>query len=71
MSIAQVLEELPAFTVDERQLLILRAVELDECGLSPEDEETVASRLADHLKDPSSAISLQDMKAWLRSKFGK
>ncbi|MEO5915344.1 MAG: hypothetical protein ABIS50_14015 [Luteolibacter sp.] len=69
MRIAQVLEELPAFTVAERQLLVLRAIELDDPGLSPENEKLIASRLEDHRRDPSSAVSLEAMKASIRSRL--
>ena len=58
MSITQVLEDLPSFTVAERQLLVLRAIELDDPGLSPEDEKLISARLENHHRDPSSAISL-------------
>ena len=71
MSLAEILEELPAFTVAERQLLVLRAIELDDQGLSQEDEELIASRIENHRRDPSSVISFDDMKASLRSEFGK
>lgn len=71
MSLAQVLEELPAFSVAERQLLIRRALEIDEPSLSPEDEKLIASRLEDHRRDPSSAVSFDDMKSALRSRFSK
>jgi len=71
MSIAEVLQELPALTVSERQLLIRRALELDEAGLSEEDEAVVERRLADHQRNPASAVALAEMKARLRSRFGK
>jgi len=41
MSLAEILEELPAFSIAERQLLVRRAMELDEPGLSKEDEEII------------------------------
>lgn len=71
MSLAQILDELPAFTVAERQLLVRRAIELDEPELSAEDEDLIASRLEDHHRDPSSAVSLEDMKAALSSNHGQ
>ncbi|RYD36052.1 MAG: hypothetical protein EOP87_06215 [Verrucomicrobiaceae bacterium] len=66
MSLAQVLEELPTLTVAERQVLVLRAMELDDSGLAPEDERLVISRLEDHRRDPSSAVSMDEMKSSLR-----
>ena len=71
MRLAQVLEELPTFSVAERQLLIRRALQIDEPSLSPEDEKLIASRLEDHRRDPSSAVSFDDMKSALRSRFSK
>lgn len=67
MSLAQILDELPAFTVAERQLLVRRAIELDDPIMLAEDEQLVLTRLDHHRRDPSSAISLADMKASLRS----
>jgi hypothetical protein len=71
MSLAQILDELPAFTVAERQLLVLRAIELDAPVWSAEDEERVATRLEDHRRDPSTAVSLESMKAALRTGLGQ
>jgi hypothetical protein len=71
MSLAQILEELPAFSVAERQLLIRRVLEIDEPGLSPQDETLIASRLEDHRRDPSSAVTFDAMKGSIRSRFAK
>ncbi|MBX3740652.1 MAG: hypothetical protein KF712_06650 [Akkermansiaceae bacterium] len=71
MSLAQVLEELPTLTVAERQVLVLRAMELDDSGLSPEDERLILSRLEDHRRDPSSAIPMERMKMLLREESGE
>lgn len=70
MSLAQILDQLPAFTVAERQLLVRRAIELDGPFWSAEDEMLVTTRLHEHLCDPSTAVSLEAMKATLRSDFG-
>lgn len=69
MSFPEVLAELPAMTISERQLLVRRALELDDPALSPEDEALVESRLVEHRTDPASAISLGEMKARFRSRF--
>lgn len=69
MSITEVLHELPALTVSERQLLVRRAVELDEPALSPGDEALVEERLADHRRNPGSAVSLEEMNARLRGRL--
>ncbi len=71
MSFTDVLAELPALTVAERQLLIRRALDLDEPALSKEDEALVEKRMADHRQNPASAVSLDEMKTRLRSRFSK
>jgi putative addiction module component (TIGR02574 family) len=70
MSFTEVLHELPALTVSERQLLVRRALELDDAGLSAEDEAVVERRLAEHRRNPGSAVPLDEMKARLRARFG-
>jgi hypothetical protein len=71
MSFTEVLAELPTMTVAERQLLIRRALDLDDPALSSEDEVVVEKRLAEHRQNPGSAVSLEEMKTRLRSRFGK
>ncbi len=71
MSLNEVLAELPALTVAERQMLVRRTLDLDEPGLSQEDESLVQSRLAEHHRDPASAVPLNEMKNRLRSRFTK
>ena len=69
MTLTQVLEELPGFTFEERQLLIRRAIELDDPPSSEEDEALVESRLMAHRTDPSSFVPLEDAKKRLRSRI--
>lgn len=69
MSFAEVMAELPALSVSERQLLIRRALDLDEPGFSPEDESLVTQRLAEHRENPSSSVPLEEMKARIRSRL--
>jgi hypothetical protein len=71
MSFAEVLQELPALTVRERQLLVRRALDLDDPALSPADEAVVQERLAAHRKNPASAVPLATMKNRLRAPFKK
>jgi len=71
MSIAQVLQELPSFTVSDRQMLIREALGLDEPGLTDNDVELIEGRLAAYRHDPSSAVPLGEMKARLRERFPK
>ena len=69
MSFSEVLAELPALTISERHTLVRRALELDDAGLSVEDEAEVARRLEDHRRNPESAVPLQEMEARLRARF--
>ncbi len=69
MSFSEVLAELPAMTVSERQLLVRRAVELDDPGLSGKDEALVERRLEDIRREPDLAVPLEEMKARVRSSF--
>ena len=71
MSFTEVLQELPVLTVEQRQLLIRRALELDDPPLAPEDEALAEERLAAHCQNPESAVPLDAMKARLRSRFTK
>lgn len=71
MSLSQVLDALPEFTFEERQLLIRRVIELDDPTLSEADESLVESRLATHHKDPTSSLPLNTLKARLRSRTNR
>ena len=66
MSLSEVIAELPRLTFEERQILIRRALELDDPPLSSADEELVEARLAAHHADPSSSVPLDEMKRRLR-----
>jgi putative addiction module component (TIGR02574 family) len=68
MSLSQVLEELPAFSFEERQLLVRRVIELDDPPLSEADESLVESRLADHHANPTCSVPLETVKEHLRSR---
>jgi hypothetical protein len=69
MSFNEVIAELPNLTFEERQILISRALELDDPPLSPADEELVEARLAEHHADPSSSVPLAEFKDRLRSRL--
>jgi hypothetical protein len=69
MSFNDVLSELPTLTFEQRQLLIRRALELDDPPLSQADEALVESRLAELRDAPASVVSLDEMKARLRSRY--
>lgn len=68
MSFAEILEEVSGLTFEQRQILIRRAVEVDDPPLSEADEDLVDGRLAAHRADPQSSISLDEMKARLRAR---
>jgi hypothetical protein len=67
MSFAEVLNVLPSLSLSERQMLIRRAFELDESGLPSEDLALVEKRLEEHHLNPMTSVSLDDMKARVRS----
>jgi hypothetical protein len=71
MSFAEVLQELPTLTYEQRQIIVRRALELDDAPLNKADETLVESRLAALREDPKSGLSLEEMKARLRSRYGK
>jgi len=68
MSFAELLEELPALTVLQRQMVIRRALELEEPPLDEAEAALVETRLAAHRQNPASSVPLEEMKRRLRSK---
>lgn len=68
MSFAEVLHELPALNPEQRQMLIRRALELDDPPLAPEDEALIEQRLAAHRENPSTNVTADEMKARLRTR---
>ena len=66
MSFNEVIAELPRLTFEERQILIRRALELDDPPSSAADEELVESRLAEHHADLGSSVPLDEMTRRLR-----
>ena len=71
MSFTEVLNELPTLTFEQRQLLIRRAVEIDDPPLSAEDEALIEKRIAAHEKDPASAIPWEEFDARLKRRLGE
>ena len=71
MSLTEIMAELPALTVAEREFLVRRVLDLDEPAMSIADEAEVERRLADHRRDPDSSVSLEEMKARLRKPFSR
>jgi len=68
MSFNEVIAELPRLTFEQRQILIRRALELDDPPLSAADEELVEARLASHHANPGSSVPLTELKGRLRSR---
>ena len=68
MSCNAVIAELQRLTFEERQILIRRALQLDDPALSAADEELVEARLAAHHADPGSSVPLDEIKRVLRSR---
>jgi hypothetical protein len=67
MSFNEVIAELPRLTFEERQILIRRALELDDPPLSAGDEALIEERLAEQCSDPGSSVPLDEIKRRLRS----
>jgi hypothetical protein len=68
MSFNEVIAELPRLTVEERQILIREALELDDAPLSAADEALIEERFAEHHADPASSIPLAELKDHLHSR---
>jgi hypothetical protein len=68
MSFNEVIAELPRLTFEERQIVIRRALELDDPPLSVADEELIEARLAEHHSDPHTSVPLAELKRRLRSR---
>ena len=62
MSFAEVLRELPALTLSQRQMLVRRALDLDEPPLLAADVALVEERLAGHRKSPETSVAAGEMK---------
>ncbi len=70
MSFQEVLAELPSLTVEQRQLLMRRALELDDPALSPAEEKLVEERRAEYHRDPSAGINLEEIEKRIRARLG-
>jgi hypothetical protein len=69
MSFAQVIEELPRFTVVERQELLRNVLELDDEGLADSELALVEQRLAAYQTDPARAVAAETMAERVRTRF--
>jgi hypothetical protein len=69
MSFAQVLEELPRFSVAERQELLRNVLELEEDGLSDAELALVEQRLVAYQANSSRAVPADVMAEKVRKRF--
>lgn len=69
MCLAQVMEELPRFTVAERQELLRNILQLDDEGLSGSELALVEQRLAAYQADPARAVAAETMAERIRARF--
>ena len=67
MSLTEILENLETLTSDQRELVIQRALELDEATLTPDESKMIDERLSEHDRDPGSAVPLEDVMKRLRA----
>lgn len=76
MSKAQIIDELPKLSPNERREILHRIHEIDHDGwlaedLLPEEIVLIEQRLADHQKDPDSAVPWAEADARLAKRFGE
>lgn len=78
MSIAEIVEELPRLTAEDRDVLRLRLLELDREiwnditePLSDSEKALLDARLAAYRKDPDGGSSWEDVEARLLANLGK
>lgn len=76
MSLSEILDELPRLTPEQRHQVVEKVMELDgdwidenEDFLSPEEKRLIESRLAEHDRDPASAVPWEEAKARLKARF--
>jgi hypothetical protein len=77
MSKAEIIEELPKLTERERDEIAAKLRELkgdewmDEGELSEDDKRLIESRIAEHERNPDTAIPLQEFEARLKKRLGE
>ena len=75
MSLAEILDEIPRLTPVERQRVAEKLFEVEGDWIDSDDELSAAekhlldSRLADHDRDPASALPWEKVKARLQARF--
>ena len=77
MSTAEILRELPKLTLAEREEIRLKLAELsgeermDDGVLAPEEKKLIEQRLAEHGRDPSTAIPWAWAEERLKTRYEK
>jgi len=78
MSASEILAELPKLARDERELIRLKLAELDRDGwadsddpLSEGDKALIEARIAEHERNPTSAIPWERFEGRLRRRLGE
>ena len=75
MSLAEILDEIPRLTPVERQRVAEKLFEVEGDWIDSDDELSASekhlldSRLADHDRDPASALPWEKVKARLQARF--
>lgn len=78
MSKAEILAEIPKLTKEERYEIRVKLAEMDgdvwldeDDPLTDAEKALIDTRLAEHVANPQSAVSLEEFKARLEQKFGR
>jgi putative addiction module component (TIGR02574 family) len=78
MSKAEILEELPRLTPEERQEILLKLTEIDgdlwldyDDPITQEDKALIEARIDAHEKNPETAIPWDDFKARVSGRIGE
>jgi putative addiction module component (TIGR02574 family) len=75
MNLAEILDEIPCLTPVERQGVAEKLFELEgnwidgDEELSAEEKHLLESRIADHDRNPASAVPWEEVKARLQAPF--
>ena len=62
MSLAEMLDQIPKLSFAERQQLVRCAIEVDDVGLTKEEEAILAKRVQDFQTGEKSGIPLKDLR---------
>jgi putative addiction module component (TIGR02574 family) len=77
MTLAEILEEIPRLTADERRMVLDKLCEIDGEWIGGHDPFTdeqklmIEARLEEHRRDPSSAIPWEEMRSRMEARFGR